>query len=407
MIESVNIHIGSQAGDLNTASVQNTFLEIMKQSIAGVVTAYKQAGPAGQTSNGLFITKMDEWFQLSEKEDVDFVMLEELVQWLLKHSLTVAKCSGHQQDEEDISAICRSILAEYKNLKNLMTSEVKLANHISHIKSLTTIFELLEQKVNGALLRMSISSFSCLMQPLDTLISKILKSSTLHSARLSDDLKNEIKDLDDQTEKIFQLCHFCIFCTNDPVKAQKIRSAGKVLECVELDLVPAILQLYFTEEAGRAVVRMLRKLWKTLLEEISVAVLDIVDPAAYCVVLLEECTDKARQLKSELYSQDSDRLQASLDLFIGMCEAGVDLAWKEVGERSVRLHASQTLQPLPDDHPLVMAERSIWELRAASKLVLQSIEDLKLHQSLIKRVQVRNKYVWTVFFKVEASNTVE
>ena len=60
-------------------------------------------------------------------------------------------------------------------------------------------------------------------------------------------------------------------------------------------------------------------------------------------------------MKSELYSQDSHRLQASLDLFIGMCEAGVDLAWKEVGERSVRLHASQTLQPLPDDpkrHPL-------------------------------------------------------
>ena len=71
-----------------------------------------------------------------------------------------------------------------------------------------------------------------------------------------------------------------------------------------------------------------------------------------------------------------------------MSETGVDLAWKEIGDRSLQLNASNTMKPLADNHPLVMAERSIWEVRAAAKILLENIEDLSLHQSLLKRVQI-------------------
>jgi len=71
-----------------------------------------------------------------------------------------------------------------------------------------------------------------------------------------------------------------------------------------------------------------------------------------------------------------------------MSETGVDLAWKEIGERSLQDNPICTMKPLADNHPLVMAERSIWEVRAAAKLVVETIEDLSLHQSLLKRVQV-------------------
>ena len=165
-------------------------------------------------------------------------------------------------------------------------------------QALSDIFELLEQRVNGALLRLAISSFSCVSQPLDRLLSTVLSSTIAPASRLSDDISEEIKNLDLQTDQIFQLCHFCVFCTADAEKAQKIRSIGKVLELLETDLVPALLQLYYNPEdtGARAFVRILRQLWKSLLENLSSAVLDIVDPTAYCVILVEEATKIAKQV---------------------------------------------------------------------------------------------------------------
>jgi hypothetical protein len=50
-----------------------------------------------------------------------------------------------------------------------------------------------------------------------------------------------------------------------------------------------------------------------------------------------------------------------------MCEAGVDLAWEEAG-RAGPAH------PLPESHPLVRTERAVWEVRAAGRLLLASIQ---------------------------------
>ncbi len=73
------------------------------------------------------------------------------------------------------------------------------------------------------------------------------------------------------------------------------------------------------------------------------------------------------QLKSRLYDQDSALLRVSTHQLVGMCEAGVDLAWEEAG-RAGPAH------PLPESHPLVMTERAVWEVRAAGRLLLTSIQ---------------------------------
>jgi len=377
----------------STRTARDIFFEAVKSSISGIISTYKHIGTVEESNNGVFIKKMDAFFDNTEdyNNDTDFHSLEQLIRWIIQHSLAVAK-AGTKDDDAEITAACQKILTEFNNLKRLLTEEVKLANHNAKLsfQTLSDIFELLEQRVNGALLRLAISSFSCVSEPLDHLVSSILNSSVPPSARLSDDICEEIKNLDLQTDRIFQLCHFCVFCTSDPEKAQKIRSVGKVLEILETDLVPALLKLYFNPEdqGARSFVRILRKLWKSLLENLSSAVLDIVDPTAYCVILVEEATKIAKQLRSELYNQNKNELQSILGILIGMSETGVDLAWKEIGERSLQDNPSCTMKPLADNHPLVMAERSIWEVRAAAKLVVETIEDLSLHQSLLKRVQV-------------------
>ena len=145
-------------------------------------------------------------------------------------------------------------------------------------------------------------------RPLDVLLSTVLSSTVSVSSRLSDDLAEEIKHLDVQTDQIFQLCHFAVFCTSDGEKAQRIRSIGRVLELLETDLVPALLQLYYNPEdsGAKSFVKILRTLWKSLLENLSAAILDIVDPTAYCVILAEEVANIGKKVhiknQYELYS---------------------------------------------------------------------------------------------------------
>ena len=285
-----------------TQTARDIFFSAVRNSIAGIIATFKNLGPVEESNNGVFINKMDAFFNLIEDQEnfEDLSEVDELIKWVLTHSLTVAK-AGTKDDDVEITATCQKIVAEFYNLKKLVTEEVKLAEHNAKLsfKALSDVFELLEQRVNGALLRLAISSFSCVSQPLDRLVNTILSSTIPPSARLSDHIAEEIKTLDEQTDRIFQLCHFCVFCTSDNEKAQKIRSLGATLELLETELVPALLQLFFNpgDPGARALVRILRQLWKSLLENLSSAVLDIVDPTAYCVILFEEVTKIAKQVK--------------------------------------------------------------------------------------------------------------
>ena len=82
-----------------------------------------------------------------------------------------------------------------------------------------------------------------------------------------------------------------------------------------------------------------------------------------------------------------------------MTETGVDLAWREI--------TSQTSQALPDSHPLVQLERSIWEVKAAGKLVLDNLEDLNMHKSLQKRVQVLTTAVSALLREMTEESVVD
>ena len=378
-IKNINNHHAKLSRDLFFTAVEN--------SINGIISSYKRIGTVEFSHNGEFLRNMDEIFAMIDhpNEKFDINHFDELTKWILKHSLTVAKASN-KDDEAEITRTCQKILSEVNNIKKEAT-KAQTTSWQNDLHILGNIFELLEQNVNGALLRLVITSLPNVSHPLDNLLTTVLSSDLDATDRLSDDISDQIKNLDNQTDKIFQLCHLCIYCTTDQDKAQKIRSIGKVFEILETDLVPSILQMYFNpDDAGcKAFVKILRQLWKSLLEELSSVILSIVDPTAYCVILLQEMTELVRALKDDLYNQDTLSLKTMVHSLLGKAETGVDLAWKEVADKSNQVGS---IQPLSDGHPLVVTERSIWEVRAASKLVLASVQDLSLHQSLQKRVQV-------------------
>ena len=89
-----------------------------------------------------------------------------------------------------------------------------------------------------------------------------------------------------------------MLCTSDKEKAQRLKSGQKMLEVLEKDMLPAILRMYFNQEdkQARALVRMMRMLWKTSLRKLKEVIMEIIDPVAYCVVLEQECRKIANKV---------------------------------------------------------------------------------------------------------------
>ena len=390
LVESLAVYLRNMA-DHHSKNARDIFFTSVENSINGIVSTFKHLWTAEKSNNGEFLSKMDRIFALIDETDAEIEIEEfdEVTEWIIRHSLTVAK-SGGDEDEEEITRACQRIISELNTSKRDISTLRQSRMGQQRFQVFGNIFELLEENVNGALLRMVISCLPGVEKPLDELMVKISKSDLDPKDRLSDDLSEEIIALDIQTDKLLQLCHFCIFCTYDKEKAQKIRSFGKLLEILEIELVPGLLKLYFNPNnfGAKSFVNNIMKTWKILLRDLSSVMLSIVDPTAYCVILLQEISSIAKSLKDKLYNQDASSLKFEVNKFLCMAESGVDLAWKEIGGKVRADGGGVTIQPLPDTHPLVTTERSIWEVRAASKIVMTAIEDLSLHSGLQKRIQV-------------------
>ena len=387
LVESLSVYL-KNITDHHAKNARDIFSTAVENNINEIVSTFKHLGKTEKSNNGEFLSKMDRIFAMIDETDDGNVEIEEfdkLTEWTIRHSLTVAKSSG-EEDEQEITPVCQKIIAELNSCKRELTTQSRLGQQ--RLQQFGDLFELLEQNVNGALLRMVISCLPGVGKPLDELMAKISVSDLDPKDRLSDDLSEEVIALDMQTDKLLQLCHFCIFCTYDEEKAQKIRSIGKLLETLEVELVPSLLQHYFNPSnfGARSFVNNLIKTWKKLLGDLSSVMLSIVDTTAYCVILLQEISAIAKSLRENLYSQDVSSLDIKVSKLLCMAETGVDLAWREFGPQVKEAGAS--IQPLLDTHPLVITERSIWEVRAASRLVISTVEDLSLHSGLQKRVQV-------------------
>ena len=112
--------------------------------------------------------------------------------------------------------------------------------------------------------------------------------------------------------------------------------------------------------------------------------MEIVDATAFCYVINEEVKSVAGMMKREQYRQDRRWIFLAGSKLIKMCERAVDLAFKDFSSGN----GSSSETALADDHPIVKVEKSIWELQSSLRSVLENVEDLNLHKTMIRRVQV-------------------
>ena len=88
-----------------------------------------------------------------------------------------------------------------------------------------------------------------------------------------------------------------------------------------------------------------------------------------------------------LFLKDKLWLRSHGTKLVKICQRAVDFAWKDSQPPEENTEEDQ-VHALPDDHPVVKVERGTWEVQAALRMVLGNIEDLNLHKTLLRRVQV-------------------
>ena len=99
----------------------------------------------------------------------------------------------------------------------------------------------------------------------------------------------------------------------------------------------------------------------------------------------------ASKLKQSMYVQDVAYLRSLLTQLVKVSQRCVDFAWQ--AERSSRTKEDEDSSPVDDSHPIVKMERSIWELKTATRIILANIADLQAHKSVLRRAQVLVSYL--------------
>ncbi|KAG7153697.1 Serendipity locus protein alpha-like [Homarus americanus] len=269
---------------------------------------------------------------------------------VLRHGIAVAYCSS-PDDNHIIMAMCENALKQLKILVTLERSgspdavDVQIACDI-----LADCVELLEQKVNTALIRLIAQTFAAPMTPIESLMELVtsVAGTTDHKT-----LDTRIMDFDLHVDHIFQVGGFATACTSDETRVRLIRDSLLTLEWLEGCLVPSIVSAYTDPHPNaRAHAHMLARHW---------------------MVTKQEVHQLWAELKDCLYTQD--------------------VAWVEKQVMRVVTFTSRVLalhekNSFLLDSQLEDLQVAIKEMKRSVEAVVASPTDLSLHRSMIKRVQL-------------------
>ena len=378
----------------HTRTNREYFFNVMRKSLNRIPEIFKGHHKARSAFNeissdvGKFLRSLDLIVDTCDRDShdnklftlEDVLSVDKEIEWLVKFALAVAKVSPSSEEEEIIST-CQHVLSQI----SLLRREVEeVSDHAAVARARLAVresAELLEQVVNNVLLKLIIDVFCNIDSPLDLLIHQILNSNISPPDRMPHDVDDLVSKVDERADLLFHIAHFTKFCTNDKVRSQAIKTSLHLMQELESELVPASLKLYFNPEdhGARFHLSAVRSLWMQEIAILEENILEIVDATAFCYVANQEARMVAAQIKKEQYSQDRSWITHHGLRLIRMCQRVVDFAWKDT---------SRPEEALPDDHPIVKVERSTWEVQGALRLVLNNIEDLNLHKTMIRRIQV-------------------
>jgi hypothetical protein len=140
---------------------QSYFLSLVRSAVCHLVQLFERNQLRASSATGEFLNNMDYVLE-SDPSVISSALFADKAKMLVRHALAVAAAAGdhRQEDDRDISVICKNVV---ERLGRLDEEEESMAE-------VQELLELLEERVNSALLRQLTDHLSCVDQPLDTLI---------------------------------------------------------------------------------------------------------------------------------------------------------------------------------------------------------------------------------------------
>ncbi|XP_063611857.1 uncharacterized protein LOC134785444 [Penaeus indicus] len=296
-----------------------------------------------------------------------------LLEEVLRHAIAVAYCSV-QDDNKLIMAMCENVLKQLKILVSLEREgtpdsvDVQISCDI-----LADCVELLEQKVNTALIRLIATTFATPLAPLQSMTA-MLTSEKDGQCRDQNALDPLVADFDLHVDRIFQIGGFATACTSDIARVRIIRDSLQTLEWLEGCLVPAIVTAYTDPHPnayGHAL--MLVKHWMASVTQLQECLDLIMDPSAFSLVTKQEVHRIWAGLKEKLYTQDVTWIKKQVDSVVNYAT------------RLLSLHQRDNFLT---HFQAVDLQVAVNEVKSSMASLSATPTDLSRHRSMIKRVQL-------------------
>ncbi|XP_069163138.1 uncharacterized protein Sry-alpha isoform X2 [Procambarus clarkii] len=297
--------------------------------------------------------------------------IKPLLEEVLRHGIAVAYCSS-PDDNHVIMAVCENVLKQMKVLVSLERTGTPDAVDVQiSCDVLADSVELLEQKINTALIRLIAQTFADPLTPLQSLMSMLgSEVSKLNRNKLD----ASIADLDLHMDAIFQIAGFATACTSDGAKVLLIRDSLFTLEWLESCFVPSVVSAYTDPDPNSyARASMLAHHWERSVKQLWDTLYNIVDPSAFTLVTKQEVHQLWAELKERIYTQDVTWIHKQVSRVVTLVSGMLVL-----NEKNSFLTNSQT-----EDLKL-----AIREVKRSEEAVVASPSMLPCHRSMIKRVQL-------------------
>ncbi|KAK8732855.1 hypothetical protein OTU49_006965 [Cherax quadricarinatus] len=294
-----------------------------------------------------------------------------LLEEVLRHGIAVAYCSS-PDDNHIIMSMCENVLKQLKIVVSLeRNGEPDAVDVQISCDILADSVELLEQKINTALIRLITKNFADPMTPIQSLMNMLSPEENTTDRSTLDSC---IADFDLHVDSIFQIGGFATSCTSDITRVRLIRDSLFTLEWLESCFVPSVVSAYTDPHPNAyAQASMLAEHWVGCVAQLWDCLDNIMDPSAFSLVTKQEVHQIWAELKEQLYTQDITWIQKQVSRVVNLTS------------RILTLHEKNDFLTDLQAEDLQIAIR---EMKQSADAVIMSPTNLSYHRSLIKRVQL-------------------
>ncbi|XP_058791138.1 uncharacterized protein LOC131664227 isoform X2 [Phymastichus coffea] len=324
----------------------------------------------------------------SAKEQVEYC--KELwlgIEDVFTHAMSIAQiCQPNSFNA--ITGSCQAVLTEYENLKRQLQSDPtdQIMNNL-FINTLTDALYRLEQKINISVLTLVMEVFEDPFKKLKKLI-QVCGTTLNERDRKKTDLSTVIEEFDQIVDKSVQIGKFAVACCRDGKKNAKIRNCLASFESLEMELIPATIAFYLhpTNQEMQSCVKLLTNQWQVEMNDFHHNINLIIDPAAYCQIILDDLQMRIDELSSCL-DDHQDISQSQVKIIVQRAlslSKQVDATVEDLGQANINKYTAMIMREF---------KAAIYESDAALKKFLTRKATPSEQLRVIKRCDLMLKVI--------------